>query len=348
MGVMAMARSIWSGVISFGLVSVPVRLFSATKEHDVSFHQFEEGTADRIRYQRVNERTGKEVPYGRIVRGAEVGNGRFVMLEQEELDSVAPGRSRSIDIHAFVELADIDPVYYQKTYYLAPGSDETAKTYALLRDAMEQANRAAIGTLVMRGREYLAAIRPEDGVLVLQTMYFSDEVRDPAKELDRLPGAVKLSPQELRTAGQLIDSMTGAWKPDEYRDTYTDRVNGLIQAKRKGKEVAVAEAAPEPTGASDLMEVLRQSVESAQRNRRGASTKAAEAKKAPASTGSSKASAPSKKAASAPAKKAAPAKSATKAAPAKKAPAKKAAPAKSAKKAAPAKKAPAKKARRAA
>jgi DNA end-binding protein Ku len=324
---MAMARSIWSGVISFGLVSVPVRLYSATKEHDVSFHQFEEGTADRIRYQRVNERTGKEVPYERIVRGAEIGNGRYVMLEQDELDSVAPGRSRSIDIQAFVELADIDPVYYQKTYYLAPGSDETAKTYALLRDAMEQANRAAIGTLVMRGREYLAAIRPEDGVLVLQTMYFADEVRDPAKEVDRLPGAVKLSPQELRTAGQLIDSMTGAWKPDEYRDTYTDRVNALIQAKRKGKEVAVAEAAPEPTGAADLMEVLRQSVESAQRNRRSGSksSKSAPESAATKSTSSKKStsspkSTPSKKAA-APAKKAAPAR-AKKAAPAKKAPAK--------------------------
>ena len=322
-----MARSIWSGVISFGLVSVPVRLYSATKEHDVSFHQFEEGTADRIRYQRVNERTGKEVPYERIVRGAEIGNGRYVMLEQDELDSVAPGRSRSIDIQAFVELADIDPVYYQKTYYLAPGSDETAKTYALLRDAMEQANRAAIGTLVMRGREYLAAIRPEDGVLVLQTMYFADEVRDPAKEVDRLPGAVKLSPQELRTAGQLIDSMTGAWKPDEYRDTYTDRVNALIQAKRKGKEVAVAEAAPEPTGAADLMEVLRQSVESAQRNRRSGSksSKSAPESAATKSTSSKKStsspkSTPSKKAA-APAKKAAPAR-AKKAAPAKKAPAK--------------------------
>jgi DNA end-binding protein Ku len=249
------------------------------------------------------------------------------MLEQDELDSVAPGRSRSIDIQAFVELADIDPVYYQKTYYLAPGSDETAKTYALLRDAMEQANRAAIGTLVMRGREYLAAIRPEDGVLVLQTMYFADEVRDPAKEVDRLPGAVKLSPQELRTAGQLIDSMTGAWKPDEYRDTYTDRVNALIQAKRKGKEVAVAEAAPEPTGAADLMEVLRQSVESAQRNRRSGSksSKSAPESAATKSTSSKKStsspkSTPSKKAA-APAKKAAPAR-AKKAAPAKKAPAK--------------------------
>jgi DNA end-binding protein Ku len=291
-----MARSIWSGVISFGLVSVPVKVFSATKAHDVAFHQFEDGTADRVRYRRINERTGKQVDYQRIVRGAEVGKGRYVMLDQDELDSVAPGRSRSLDIHGFVDLSDIDPVYFQKTYYLAPASDETARTYALLRDAMAKANRAAIGSLVMRGKEYLAAIRAEDSVLVLQTMYFADEVRDPRKELDRLPGSAKASPQELRTAGQLIDSMTGPWQPDQYRDTYTDRVNALIEAKRKGKEVAAAEAAPEPTNVTDLMEVLRRSVESAQRNRRTPAKKSPAKKAAPKKTAAKK-TAPKKTAA---------------------------------------------------
>src|SRR3954451_11004732 len=153
-----MARAIWSGVMSFGLVSVPIEIYSATEAHEPTFHQFEKGTSDRIRYQRVNERTGKEVDYGDIVKGTEVGDGSYVMLDQEELDSVAPGRSRSLDIHAFVDLDQVDPIYYQKTYYLAPGTDEATKTYALLRDAVTKVHRAAIGTLVMRGKEYLAAI----------------------------------------------------------------------------------------------------------------------------------------------------------------------------------------------
>jgi DNA end-binding protein Ku len=263
------ARSIWSGVISFGLVSVPVRLYSATQEHEVSFHQFEKGTSDRIRYRRVNERTGKEVEYDDIVKGADVGGGEYVMLDPDELDAIAPGRSRSLEVHAFVALDEIDPVYYQKTYYLAPGSDETAKTYALLRDAMEDANRAAIGTLVMRNKEYLATIRPRDGLLVLETMYFADEVRDPHEELDDLPGKVKVRPQELAMAGQLIDSMSAPWKPEEYRDTYTDRVKELIDAKKEGAEVTLAEQAPEATNVTDLMEVLRRSVEAAKSSRGG-------------------------------------------------------------------------------
>src|SRR5689334_18786786 len=160
-----MARSIWTGVISFGLVSVPVAIYSATQEHEVSFHQFEKGTNDRIRYKRVNERTGKEVDYDNIVKGADVGGGDYVMLDQEELDSVAPGRSRSLDIDRFVELDDIDPLYYDKTYFLGPGREETEKVYGLLRDAMADSGRAAIGTLVMRGKEYLAAIRADGDLL---------------------------------------------------------------------------------------------------------------------------------------------------------------------------------------
>jgi len=295
-----MARPIWSGVVSFGLVSVPVALYSATREHDVSFHQFEEGTGDRIRYQRVNERTGKEVEYSNIVRGAEVGDSEYVMLDQEELDSVAPGRSRSLEIHGFVDQSEIDPLYYQKTYYLAPGSDETKKTYALLRDAMTEADRVAIGTLVMRGKEYLAAIRPADDLLVLETMFFSDEVRDPHKELSRLPGRTKVAPPEMRMARQLIDSMSTKWNPDDYRDSYTDRVKQLIAAKKRGKTVTVAEEAPEATNVIDLMEVLRRSVEDAKTGRRTA-------KKAPAAKKTAaKKSTPAKK--SMPAKKSTPAK----------------------------------------
>jgi DNA end-binding protein Ku len=298
-----MARPIWTGVISFGLVSVPVALYSATHEHEVSFHQFQKGTSDRIRYRRVNERTGKEVEYEDIVKGADVGGGEYVMLDPEELDAIAPGRSRSLEIHAFVDLDEIDPIYYQKSYFLAPASEETAKTYALLRDAMAETNRAAVGTLVMRNKEYLAAIRPQDDLLVLETMYFADEVRDPHDQIDKLPGKVRLRPRELTMATQLIDSMGARWKPTDYRDTYTDRVKELVDAKKEGAEVTVAEEAPEATGVTDLMEVLRRSVEAAKGSRRttkkatGAKKKTTTAKKTTAKkTGTArKKSAPAKK-----------------------------------------------------
>jgi DNA end-binding protein Ku len=311
-----MARPIWTGAITFGLVSVPVAMYSATQAHEVSFHQFQKDTADRIRNRRVNERTGKEVDYDDIVKGADVGGGDYVMLDADELDSVAPGRSRSLAIDRFVELDEIDPIYYQKTYYLGPGSDETAKVYGLLRDAMADSGRAAIGTLVMRGKEYLAAIRADGPLLVLQTMFFADEVRDPKSEIDGLPKAGAAKKSELSMAQQLIDSMAGPWRPKDFRDTYTDRVNDLIKKKKAGKKVTVAEAAPEPTEATDLFEVLRRSVENAQK-RRGAGapangTEKRATKKTPAKT--------------APAKKAAAKKTAAKKTAAKKTAAKKAAP----------------------
>lgn len=275
-----MARPIWTGAITFGLVSVPVAMYSATHDHEVSFHQFEKGTADRIRYKRVNERTGKEVDYDDIVKGADTGGGDYVILEQEELDSVAPGRSKSLDIHRFVELAEIDPLYYQKTYWLGPGSDETAKVYGLLRDAMAETGRAAVGTLVMRGKEYLTAIRADGNLLVLQTMYFADEVRDPEEQLGELPRRKTAKPAEMSMAEQLIDSMSGPWKPADFRDTYTDRVNDLVKAKSKGKKVKTADPAPDPTAASDLFEVLRRSVEAASKRRSGSSSTAKPAKPA--------------------------------------------------------------------
>jgi DNA end-binding protein Ku len=273
-----MARPIWTGAITFGLVSVPVAMYSATHEHEVSFHQFEKDTADRIRYKRVNERTGKEVEYDDIVKGADVGGGEYVMLDAEELDSVAPGRSRSLQIDRFVDLDEIDPIYYQRTYYLGPGSDETAKVYGLLRDAMIDANRAAIGTLVMRSKEYLAAIRAEKDLLILQTMYFADEVREPKEEIDGLPKKGVAKKAELAMAQQLIDSMAGPWRPKDFRDTYTDRVNELIEQKKAGKEVTAAEPAPEATNVTDLFEVLKRSVENAQK-RRSTAKKATPAKK---------------------------------------------------------------------
>jgi DNA end-binding protein Ku len=286
-----MARPIWTGVISFGLVSVPVAIYSATQAHEVSFHQFETGTTDRIRYQRVNERTGEDVDFAKIAKGADVGGGKYVMISSDELDAIAPGRSRSLEIQAFVSLDEIDPIFYQKTYFLAPANDEATKTYALLRDAMASTKRAAIATLVMRGKEYLAAIRPDDDLLVLETMFFADEVRDAHEELDRLPGRMRLRPAELTMAEQLIGSMTGEWRPDDYRDTYTDRVHELIEAKKNGAEVNVAEVAPQATNVVDLMDVLRRSVAAAQGRTDGArkaaapTTKRARAKRTGARSG---------------------------------------------------------------
>jgi DNA end-binding protein Ku len=288
-----MARAIWSGVLNFGLVSVPVEIYSATEAHEPTFHQFQKGTSDRIRYQRVNERTGKEVDYSDIVKGAEVGRGRYVMLDQDELDSVAPGRSKSIEIKTFVDLDEIDPIHFAKTYYLGPRGDETKKTYALLRDALAATNRAAIASFVMRSKEYLAAIRADKDVLVLETMFFADEIRVAKDEIGNLPGKVKLRPQELKMARQLIDSMSGEWKPAAYRDTYTDRVNELIKAKKNDKTYEPAEQAPAATEAVDLLDALRRSVDAAKGGRRQPAKKST-AKKAPAKKSAAK-KAPAKK-----------------------------------------------------
>jgi DNA end-binding protein Ku len=318
-----MARAIWSGVMSFGLVSVPVELYSAIETHEPTFHQFEEGTNDRIRYQRVNERTGKEVEYEHIAKGAEVGRGKYVMLDQEELESVAPGRSRSMEITSFVDLDEIDPIYFNKPYYLGPNGDEAKKPYALLRDAMAEVNRAAIAGFVMRGNEYLAAVRADGDALVLETLYFADEIRDPKSEIANLPIRVKLSPQELKMASQLIESMAGPWDPEQYRDTYTERVNELIRAKAKNRSYEQAEEAPQATNVVDLTEALRASVEAARKGgRRSAAGKSA-AKKAPAKKSAAKKSAAKKPAAKSAAKKAPAKKSAARKAPAKKSAAKK-------------------------
>jgi DNA end-binding protein Ku len=310
-----MARAIWSGVMSFGLVSVPIEIYSATEAHEPSFHQYEKGTKDRIRYQRVNERTGKEVEYADIVKGIESGRS-LVQLDQDELDAVAPGRSRAMEIDRFVDLDEIDPIYFAKTYFLGPKGEENKKTYALLRDAMAATNRAAIASFVMRGKEYLAAVRADGDVLVLETMFFADEVRNAHDEVGDLPGKVTLRPEELRMAKQLIDSMSGAWRPTDFRDTFTDRVNELIKAKKNNKDYLPADEAPQPTEAVNLMEALRQSVDAAKRGGRGPATKST-AKKSPPKK-AAKSGAATKKTAKAPAKKTA------KKAPAKKSSAKKA------------------------
>jgi DNA end-binding protein Ku len=262
-------------------------MYPATEDHEVSFHQFEKGTTDRIRYKRVNQRTDDEVDYDDIVKGADVGDGHYVMLNQDELDSVAPGRSRSLEIEAFVDLDEVDPIHYQKTYYLGPRDKETAKTYALLRDAMAKSNKAAVAKFVMRSKEYLALIRPDGDLLVLETLYFADEIRDGKKEVADLPGPVSGRGKELNMAQELIESMSGKWRPADYRDTYTDRVNDLIEAKRHDREVAVADEAPRPTNIVDLTEALQRSVAGA----RGARTRSGATSEGRSSGGAKKASA---------------------------------------------------------
>lgn len=255
-----MARAIWTGSISFGLVSIPVGLFSATENHTIQFHQFERDTSDRVRNLRVNERTGKEVEYGDIVKGADVGGGEHVIVDPEELRSIAPGQSHGLEITDFVDLDEIDPLYYNKAYWLAPTAEQHSHPYALLLEAMTLTNRAAVGTLVMRGKQYLAAIRPDGNVLALQTLHFADEVRDPARELDNLPETGKAKRKELDMATQLIESMTRPWRPEQYDDSYRDRVAKLVEDKHKGRETVTEAEAPEPTDMSDLMDALQRSI----------------------------------------------------------------------------------------
>lgn len=256
-----MARPIWSGAINFGLVTVPVDLYSATEDHTISFRQFQRGTSDRIRYKRVNERTGEEVPFSDIVKGADVGGGDYVIIEPDELDAIAPGRSRTIDIDAFVNLEDIDPVHFAKTYWLAPTKEEYGRAYSLLLQAMGKTNKAGVATFVMRGKEYLTALRAGDGLLILNILLFPEDLRDPVKELKTMPEIAPARGKELDMAVTLIDSMSDAWQPDNYHDTYTQRVEKLIEDKSAGREI-ISEAEPAaPTKVVDLFDALSRSVE---------------------------------------------------------------------------------------
>ncbi|MBK1784330.1 non-homologous end joining protein Ku [Prauserella cavernicola] len=260
-----MARAIWSGALNFGLVTVPVELYSATEDHTIHFRQFQRGTSDRIRYRRVNERTGEEVPYSDIVKGYELGGDEYVLVEPDELDEIAPGRSRSLDIDAFVDLEQIDPVYFQRTYWLAPAKEEFGRAYTLLIEAMAKTNRAGLARFVMRGKEYLAAVRAGEDVLVLNTLHFPEDIREPKRELGKLPSRGDVKAKEVDMAVSLIESMAQEWKPDDYHDTYTERVERLIDDKREGRAVTAEEAAPEATKVIDLFDALSRSVESRKR-----------------------------------------------------------------------------------
>ena len=285
-----MARAIWSGSLSFGLVNVPVGLYSATQDKTIHFNQFEDGTADRIRYKKVNERTGREVDNSKIVKGFNLGDSEYVMLSDDELAAADPERSRNIAIEDFIDAGEVDPLYYRSGYYLAPQGEGARRAYALLCEAMAKESKVAVATLVMRNKEYLVSVRPHaaEPVLILQTMYFADEVRSPAEELPNLPKEETFSDRELAIASQLIEAMASPWDPDRYHDTHRQRVEELVASKRDGREI-VLEAPPPAPKVVDLMAALEASVKAASGGREAAPAKAAKAAKKAASANGAKA-----------------------------------------------------------
>ena len=276
-----MPRSMWSGAISFGLVNVPVKLYSAVSRKTVRFHQLNGKTGHRVAQKRVDSATGDEVNYEDIVKGYELTKDRYVVITPDELETLDPEKSRTIDIEDFVDLADIDPVYYDHPYYLVPDKGAT-KAYGLLLNAMEQSGKVAVARVVLRSKEHLVAIRPAPGnVLTMETMLFADEVVAP-EELDDLPEGkeLKASDRELTMAQQLIDSLSSDFEPGKYRDEYREKVLELIERKASGEEIAVQPEAPEPKKVPDLMAALEASLAAV----KGDSSGDGESKKKPAAS----------------------------------------------------------------
>ena len=264
-----MPRAIWSGSISFGLVNIPIKLYNAVSRKGVSFHQIDADSGARIKMQRVSSKTGEEVPYERIVKGYELAPERYVLVEPEELDALDPEATHTIDIEEFVDLADIDPLFFDSAYYLAPGKG-AEKSYALLSKAMEEQGKVALARFVMRTKQYLAAVRAKEGMLLLSTMVYADEIVPPEQlpeleEIDR----VKVNDKEVAMAAQLIDSLSGDFEPERFRDTYRDQVLDLIERKAGGEEIVVeTPQAAEATSVVDLMAALEASVKDAREARK--------------------------------------------------------------------------------
>jgi DNA end-binding protein Ku len=259
-----MPRAIWSGSISFGLVNIPIKLFNAVSRKNVSFNQIDSRSGSRVKMQRVSALDGTEVPYEAIVKGYELSPDRYVLIEPEELDSLDPEATHTIDIEEFISLDEIDPLFYDAAYYVAPVKG-TEKPYALLVRAMEQENKVAIARFVMRTKQYLAALRPKDGKLLISTMVYADEII-PAEEVSDLDGVdeIEVSERELLMAKQLIDSLTSEFEPDRFRDEYRDKVLDLIEQKAAGIETIIeAPAAVEETKVVDLLAALEASVKEA-------------------------------------------------------------------------------------
>ena len=278
-----MARPVWTGSISFGLVNVPVKAYTAVRDHDVHFNQIEKKTGARIRNKKVSEKSGKEVEADDIEMGFEIRKGRYVTFDKGELEELKPESTRAIDVTDFVDLEAVDPIYYERTYWLGPADDAAKKAYSLLLAAMEDKAKVAIGTVVMRNKQYLAAIRPLDGALAMSTMRFADEVV-PRSEVDGVPNRIaKPEPKALKLATQIVDSLAGDWKPERYHDTYAEELRARIDRKDRGTDVV--ETAPAPDEGArilDLMDALEQSVSAAKgRRRSGKATKASTSAKAP-------------------------------------------------------------------
>jgi DNA end-binding protein Ku len=299
-------RSIWKGSVSFGLVSIGVKLYAATEERDVSFHQVRRGDGARIRYKRVAETDGEEVAYADIAKGYQLPSGETVVLSDEDFKDLPLPSARVVDVMQFVPSEQIDPIYYNRSYYLEP--EKTAvKPYVLLREALEDSEMVALVKVAIRNREQLATLRVREGVIVLDTMIWPDEVRE--ADFGFLSEDIELRPQEQQMARSLVESMAGDFEPEQYTDNYREALQAVIDAKVEGREIVEPdEAQPSAANVVDLMSALRASVDAAKRSRGEppAATKKAPARKAPAKQAAAK-KAPAKKA---PAKKA-PAKKAT-------------------------------------
>jgi DNA end-binding protein Ku len=256
-------RAIWTGSIAFGLVNVPVRMYSAVEEHTLHFNFVHAPDGSRIGYEKICKAEDKPVPDDEIVKAFEYEKGEWVYMTDEDFEAAAAENHRTIDIRAFVPFEDIDPIYFERTYYLGP-EENGERVYALLSRAMDDSGLAGVAKWVMRDRQNLGLLRVRDGAIALERMHFADEIR--ATE-GIAPGDVKLDKSELEMAAQLIEQYSGEFKPEEYRDTYRDALCEIIKAKRRGEEVRV-EAEPEPEAPTDLMAALRASVEAARGRRR--------------------------------------------------------------------------------
>lgn len=275
-----MPRAMWKGAISFGLVTIPVAVYPATEERSLRFNQLHAKDDGRIRYKRVCSVCGEEVPYEEIVKGYEYEKDRYVTLTDDELDAVPVESSRAIDILRFVDLDEIDPIYFKKSYYLVP-EEVGAKAYALLREAMSQDGKVGIAKVSFRDKEHLATIRFKDRAFVLETMFWPDEIR----EAEGADVDAKVRPQEVEMARQLIESLSGPFDPEAYRDEYREALLAIVEKKVAGEEIKVAEEAEAPAKVVDLMEALKASVAAAKQREKAkppAKKKAASRKKAAA------------------------------------------------------------------
>lgn len=273
-----MPRSIWKGSITFGLVNIPVGLYAAESRHELELHLLDKRDKSPVRYKRVSEKSGKEVPWADVVRGYEYEDGRYVVLSDEDLKRANPVATQTIDITDFVDAAEISPVYFDKPYYLAPERKGT-KSYALLREALGRSGKVGIATVVIRTRQYLAAVVPQDDVLVLELLRYAHELRD-AEDLEIPHGRAGVNERELALAERLIEGMVGEWEPEKYTDTYEKDVMKMIERRvAKGETAAIEKAAPKPPAEGgkvvDLMMLLKRSVEG---NGKGASARSKPAK----------------------------------------------------------------------